>query len=153
MCVRSLGQEDSVMATHSSILAWRIHGQRSLVGYSPWGHKESITTEVTQYVCVCVYNVYMCVCVYIYIYMSCCIYRSCFIYIYISYIYIYVIYVCVYVCVCTCVCIYIYKISLQSRGLSRVFPSTIIQKHPFFSTQPSYGPNYKGVFQGRGSHP
>ena len=30
-----------------NILAWRIHGQRSLVGYSPWGHKESVTTEVT----------------------------------------------------------------------------------------------------------
>ena len=29
------------MATHSSILAWRI----PLVGYSPWGHKESDTTE------------------------------------------------------------------------------------------------------------
>ena len=25
------------MATHSSILAWKIHGQRSLVGYSSWG--------------------------------------------------------------------------------------------------------------------
>ena len=24
------------------------HGQRSLVGYSPWGHKESDITEVTQ---------------------------------------------------------------------------------------------------------
>ena len=23
------------------------HGQRSLVGYSPWGHKESDTTEMT----------------------------------------------------------------------------------------------------------
>ena len=33
------------MATHSSILAWRSHGQRSLAGYSPWGHKESDTTE------------------------------------------------------------------------------------------------------------
>ena len=35
--VRSLGQEDPLekgMATHSSILVWRIHGQRSLVGYS-----------------------------------------------------------------------------------------------------------------------
>ena len=32
------------MATHSSILAWKIHGQRSLVGYSPWGCKESDTT-------------------------------------------------------------------------------------------------------------
>ena len=40
MQVRSLGQEDPLeegMATHSSILTWRIpHGQRSLVGYSPW---------------------------------------------------------------------------------------------------------------------
>ena len=36
--VRSLGQEDPLakrMATHSSVLAWRIHGQRSLAGYSP----------------------------------------------------------------------------------------------------------------------
>ena len=33
------------MAIHSSILAWRIHGQRNLAGYSPWGHKESDTTE------------------------------------------------------------------------------------------------------------
>ena len=24
------------------------HGQRSLVGYSPWGHKESDTTERTR---------------------------------------------------------------------------------------------------------
>ena len=30
-------------------------------------------------------------------------------------------------------------ISLQSKGLSRVFSSTTIQKHPFFSTQPFYG--------------
>ena len=36
--VQSLGWEDPLeegMATHSSILAWRIHGQRSLLGYSP----------------------------------------------------------------------------------------------------------------------
>ena len=49
--VWSLGQEDPLengMATHSSILAWRIHGKRSLVGYSPWGHKESDTTEATN---------------------------------------------------------------------------------------------------------
>ena len=32
------------MATHSSILAWRIP-QRRLVGYSPWGLKESDMTE------------------------------------------------------------------------------------------------------------
>ena len=33
------------MATHSSILAGEFHGQKSLAGYSPWGHKESDTTE------------------------------------------------------------------------------------------------------------
>jgi len=46
--VRSLGQEDPLekeMATHSSILASRVHGQRSLVGYSPWGYKELGRTE------------------------------------------------------------------------------------------------------------
>ena len=32
------------MTTHSSILPGKSHGQRSLVGYSPWGHKESDTT-------------------------------------------------------------------------------------------------------------
>ena len=42
------GQEDPLekeMATHSSILAWRIHGWRSLVGYSPRGRKELDMTE------------------------------------------------------------------------------------------------------------
>ena len=33
------------MAPHSSTLAWKSHGWRSLVGCSPWGHKESDTTE------------------------------------------------------------------------------------------------------------
>ena len=33
------------MATHSSILAGASHGQRSLVGYSPWGRKELDVTE------------------------------------------------------------------------------------------------------------
>ena len=37
------------MATHSSILAWEIPGQRSLGGYSPRGRKESDTTEHTQH--------------------------------------------------------------------------------------------------------
>ena len=32
-------------------------------------------------------------------------------------------------------------ISLQSRGLSRVFSSTTVQKHQFFSTQPSLWSN------------
>ena len=35
------------MATHSSVLAWRIRGWRSLVGCSPWGRTKSDTTEVT----------------------------------------------------------------------------------------------------------
>ena len=42
------GLEDPLekeMATHSSILAGESHGQRSLAGYSPWGHKELDTTE------------------------------------------------------------------------------------------------------------
>ena len=46
--VQSLHQEDSLekeMATHSSFLAWKISGQRSLVGYSPWGCKESDMAE------------------------------------------------------------------------------------------------------------
>ena len=41
--VQSLGQEDHLekeMATHSSMLAWRIPWTESLVGYSSWGHKE-----------------------------------------------------------------------------------------------------------------
>ena len=41
--VRSLGQKDTLekeIATHSSILAGKPHGQRSLAGYSPWGFKQ-----------------------------------------------------------------------------------------------------------------
>ena len=41
--VQSLHQEDLLqeeVATHSSILAWKFHGQRSLVGHSLWGRKE-----------------------------------------------------------------------------------------------------------------
>ena len=33
------------MAAHSSILAWRIPWTEEPGGYSPWGHKESATTE------------------------------------------------------------------------------------------------------------
>ena len=33
------------MATHSSILAWRIPWTGSLAAYSPWSHKELDTTE------------------------------------------------------------------------------------------------------------
>ena len=46
--VRSLGRDDPLekeMATHSSTLAWKSHGLRNLVGYSPWGCKELDMTE------------------------------------------------------------------------------------------------------------
>ena len=46
---QSLGREDPLekrMVTLSSILAWRIPWTGSLVGYSPWGHKESDMTEL-----------------------------------------------------------------------------------------------------------
>ena len=47
MQVQSLGQEDPLekeMASHSSIFPRESHGQRSLVGYSPGGHKKSDMT-------------------------------------------------------------------------------------------------------------
>ena len=49
---RSLSREDPLRR------AWQLtpvflpresHGQRSLVGYSPWGHKESDMTEATKH--------------------------------------------------------------------------------------------------------
>ena len=46
--VQSLGREDLLekeMATHSSILAWKIPWTEEPVGYSPWGRKESDTAE------------------------------------------------------------------------------------------------------------
>ena len=46
--VQSLDWEDHLekeMAAHSSVLPGEFHGQRSLAGYSPWGHNESDTTE------------------------------------------------------------------------------------------------------------
>ena len=48
MRVRSLSREDLLekeMATHSSILAGKFHGQRSLEGYCPRGCKELDMTE------------------------------------------------------------------------------------------------------------
>ena len=46
--VRSLGWEDPLekeMATIPVLLPGKSQGQRSLVDYSPWDHKESETTE------------------------------------------------------------------------------------------------------------
>jgi len=84
MQVRSLGWEDPLekeMPTHSSIPAWESHGQRSLVGYSPWGckrirhdltkHQQQIypyicylyayihVTEATYHACMHIDNMYM----------------------------------------------------------------------------------------------
>ena len=65
MWVRSLSQKDPLeegMATHSSVLAWRIPGQRSLAGCSPWGHKDLDTAKVTEHtlksipLCVCTHT-------------------------------------------------------------------------------------------------
>ena len=45
------------MATPSSILAWKIPWTEELHRYSPWGCKESDTTEHTptdRFVCMCV---------------------------------------------------------------------------------------------------
>ena len=40
------------MATRSSILTWKIHGQRSLVDHGPWGHKELDTTgQLSMHAC------------------------------------------------------------------------------------------------------
>ena len=43
-------QEDPLeedMATHSSVLAWMPHGQRSPKGYSPFGHNDLNMIEAT----------------------------------------------------------------------------------------------------------
>ena len=46
--VRSLSGEDPLekeVAPHSSTLAGKFHGWKNLVGYSPWGRKESDMPE------------------------------------------------------------------------------------------------------------
>ena len=65
--VQSLGREDPLekeMVIHSSILAGKLHGQKRLASYSPWGCKDLDMTErlllhftytyIYIYVCVCV---------------------------------------------------------------------------------------------------
>ena len=50
--VQSLGQEDPLEKEWLPILVFlpeKFHGQRSLAGSSPWGHKELDTTEVTEH--------------------------------------------------------------------------------------------------------
>ena len=58
MLIRSLGEEDTLdeeMAIISStlqvLLPGEYRGQRSLAGYSPWSHKKSDKTEVTEHAC------------------------------------------------------------------------------------------------------
>ena len=49
--VQSLGQEDPLekeMAPTPISLPGKSHGQRSLVGYSPWGHKERTTEHIAH---------------------------------------------------------------------------------------------------------
>ena len=46
--IQSLGREDPLekgMATHPVFLPEELHEQRRPDGYSPWGHKESDTTQ------------------------------------------------------------------------------------------------------------
>ena len=72
------GQEDPLEeeTIHFNILAWRSHGQRNLAGFSPWGCKESDTTEhmcqrarahthTHTHTIVTLRCLYMCVCMYV----------------------------------------------------------------------------------------
>ena len=45
ICLTSLSKLEKAMAPHSVLLPGKSHGQRSLVGCSPWCHEESDTTE------------------------------------------------------------------------------------------------------------
>ena len=52
--VRSLGREDPLekeMATHSSILAWRIPWTEVPGSYSPWGCKETRLKRLNTHAC------------------------------------------------------------------------------------------------------
>ena len=51
LCLEDLLEEE--MATHSSISCLENPMDRNLVGYSPWGHKES---HMTEQVCKRIYN-------------------------------------------------------------------------------------------------
>ena len=59
MQLRSLGQEDPLeegMATHSSILAWRIPWTEKPGRSQSMGLKELDTTEATELACIYVYG-------------------------------------------------------------------------------------------------
>ena len=72
--VQSLGWEDPLvkeMTTHSSIPAWKTHGQRILAGYISWGRKRvgrkraskqqqqiTIDTDINSRICLYIPHVY-----------------------------------------------------------------------------------------------
>ena len=59
--VQSLGQEDLLeegMTTNPVFLPGESHGQRNLVGYGPWGHKELETTEQLSMYWIWISNLY-----------------------------------------------------------------------------------------------
>ena len=45
--INNLRYAEKEMATHSSVIAWRIPGPGEPGGLRPWGRTESDTTEVT----------------------------------------------------------------------------------------------------------
>ena len=47
IALNSHASKEKAMAPHSSTLAGKSHGWKSLVGCSPWGREESNTTEAT----------------------------------------------------------------------------------------------------------
>ena len=53
MQVQSWGGEvlEEGMETYSGILDWRSHGQRSLPGYSPYGHKRGLVAQLYPTLC------------------------------------------------------------------------------------------------------
>ena len=52
----NVGDGGSIPGQEAVFLPGESHGQSSLVGYSPWGHKESDTTEQLHFHCVYIYT-------------------------------------------------------------------------------------------------
>ena len=70
MRVPSLGQEDALkkeISTYSRTLVGKSHGQRSLVGYSPWGSQKTVGYDLDtkqQQQSLCIYrcmSLYLCI--------------------------------------------------------------------------------------------
>ena len=62
----SLGQvdplEEEIAVTHSNTLAWKNHGQRSLVGYCPWGSKKLNTTKNSHTALLILWDIFLISC-------------------------------------------------------------------------------------------